>query len=112
MIDGKNLEEHGYRKYRPTEFDSRFVVARYQKRFDDDIGKKYFIDVLEYDHSDIAQKYDISDRYGNEFELYLTFGDDDKPMKILMYCGWTLEEAEKMAEMMWNNLFANYYERW
>ena len=112
-MDWKLLEERGYHKYKPSHFDSQYVVAKYQKRFDDENGKKYFLDVLEYDHSDLRQ-YNISDeKYGHEFELYLTFGgEEDRPMRVLMYCGWTIEQAEEMTEMMWKNLGANYYERW
>ena len=40
------LLERGYKQYKPTQFDNESVVARFQKRFDDDFGKKYFIDVL------------------------------------------------------------------
>ena len=42
------LVEHGYVKYNPTFFDNESVVARFQKRFDDDFGKKYFINVLKW----------------------------------------------------------------
>ena len=42
------LIEQGYKKYEPTRFDNESVVARFQKRFDDDFGKKYFIDVLKW----------------------------------------------------------------
>ena len=34
------LIERGYKKYEPTRFDNESVVARFQKRFDDDFVKK------------------------------------------------------------------------
>lgn len=111
-LNEKTLVERGYHKYKPSRFDGQFVIAKYQKRFDDDIGKKYFLDVKEYDNSAFERSDILADKYQHEFELYLEFGESDKPMKILMYCGWTLEEAEEMAELMWKSLGANYYERW
>lgn len=114
-MDEKYLEERGYHKYKRTMFDSNWVSARYQKRFDDDTGKKYFLDILEYDNSDLkARMPDVNfQKYDYEFEVYLTFfGDEDKPIQCKMYAGWTLEEAEMMAEKMFQTLGANYYEKW
>ena len=36
----------GYHKEKSSQFDDKAVICRYQKRFDDENGKKYFIDIL------------------------------------------------------------------
>lgn len=45
------LKEQGFHPYPPTPFDPDSVVRRYQKRYDDDIGKKYFLDCRIWDWS-------------------------------------------------------------
>lgn len=62
------LLQHGYVKYNPTPFDNKLVVARFQKRFDDEYGKKYFIDVL---------------KWSNEF---IPVNTRDKQWQPFIYC--------------------------
>ena len=49
------LLEQGYKKYNPTPFDNKSVVARFQKCFDDDFGRKYFIDVLKWSYNCVPE---------------------------------------------------------
>ena len=37
MTDEYILEK-GYKQYNPTQFDNKHIVARFQKRFDDEYG--------------------------------------------------------------------------
>ena len=46
----------GYHKEKPSQFDDKAVICRYQKRFDDESCKKYFIDILKYDLSRVPEK--------------------------------------------------------
>ena len=46
----------GYHRGNPSQFDDKSVICRYQKRFDDENGKKYFIDILKYDLSRVPEK--------------------------------------------------------
>lgn len=41
----KLLVERGYKEYPPGPIDSPSTILNFQKRFDDETGKKYFIDV-------------------------------------------------------------------
>lgn len=37
------LNPLGFHEYKPTQFD-RYAITCFQKRYDDEIGKKYFVD--------------------------------------------------------------------
>ena len=49
MITEEYIKSKGYTRYNPTDFDKDIVLARYQKCFRDDKGKKYFINALKID---------------------------------------------------------------
>ena len=44
-MNDKEILENGYHEYKPTCFHNDGITKCFQKRFDDDIGKKYFIDI-------------------------------------------------------------------
>ena len=37
----EELLSRGYREFKPGPFDGEYVEKMFQKRFDDDVGKKY-----------------------------------------------------------------------
>ena len=41
VITDEYIKEHGFKEYDPTRFDNDSVILRFQKRYDDDFGKKY-----------------------------------------------------------------------
>ena len=50
-MDDEYLLERGYKEYLPNPvLDNESIVKKFQKRFDDDFGKKYFIDVTKWSH--------------------------------------------------------------
>ena len=51
VITDEYIKEHGFKEYNPTRFDNDSVILRFQKRYDDNFGKKYFIDILKWDNS-------------------------------------------------------------
>ena len=108
------LLERGYKQYKPTPIlDSDLVVAKFQKRFDDDFGKKYFIDVLKWSHDFVPEH--KRDKWWKPFtysyEVYLTMFEED-PMKIEFYSNWALEAVEKYMEDFFEKMKPNYYESW
>ena len=108
------LIERGYRKYNPTPFDNESVVARFQKRFDDDFGKKYFIDVLKWSHDYVPVN--RRDKWWEPFtycyETQITMFEDAKALKLEFFSDWTLEEVEKYMEDLFDKMKPNYYESW
>lgn len=115
-MDDKYLLERGYKQYKPLPvIDNESIVAKFQKRFDDDFGKKYFIDVAKWSHDYIPA--DRRDEwwtpYSYAYHLYVTmFEEKEKPIYLEFGTSWTLEEVEKFAEDFFNKMEPNYYEDW
>lgn len=110
----EKLLNRGYKKYNPTPFDNKSVVSRFQKRFDDDFGKKYFIDVLKWSQEYVAT--DKRDKWWKpfvyEYEMQITMGENENPINIAFFSSWTIEEVEEFAESFFERMKPNYYESW
>ena len=108
------LFEHGYTKYPPTPFDDKYVVARFQKRFDDDFGKKYFINILRWSRDYIPMSYRGEDFeiYGYEYEIPFSMYKEEKSLEIKLFNNWTLKEVEIFVEDFFEKMKPNYYENW
>lgn len=102
----------GYHKEKPSQFDDKVVICRYQKRFDDENGKKYFIDILKYDLSRVPEKMqtELKDIDAYEFEMQVTIGEGNKVINMRYFCDWTLDDVEKFAEDFFDKMKINYYE--
>ena len=102
----------GYYKGKPSQFDDKAVICRYQKRFDDEIGKKYFIDILKYDLSRVPEKMqtELKEIDAYEFEMQVTIGEGNKVINMRYFCDWTLDDVEKFAEDFFDKMKINYYE--
>lgn len=108
------LYEHGYAKYPPTPFDDKYVVARFQKRFDDNFGKKYFIDVLRWsrDYIPMSHRGEDWEPYGYEYQMQFSMYTEEKSLELTLFNSWTLEEVENFAEEFFEKMKPNYYENW
>lgn len=115
-MNDEYLLERGYKQYKPMPYlDNESIVAKFQKRFDDDFGKKYFIDVAKwsYDFIPVSQRDEWWKPYSYEYDLYVTmFGEKEKPIYLKFGTSWTLEEVEAFAEDFFEKMKPNYYEDW
>ena len=108
----KALEEKGYKKFNPGPFDSDGVVCLYQKFFSDQHGKRYAISIREWAFNRLPEmNAAVMDNYRFEGQVFLTFSENEKPLQIQMYCGWTLQEMEDHAKRLWETGMYKYYER-
>ena len=107
----KKLTEHGYKKWIPNSRIDTFDYS-YQKRFDDDFGKKYFIDFQFYDYMKYYHDHGIS------VKASVTFNNDNEEPGKLDKPVWldfdfnSIEQAEAFVEVMWKSSSSQYYERW
>lgn len=111
MLSDKLFEESGYREYPKMSLDYETMEKHYQKRFDDELGKKYFINVDKFGRYFLPN----GGQYVEEcYEFNVQFKDKEtnKPCNIKLFSGWTIEEAEKKVEEMWQSGLWGYYERW
>lgn len=108
------LIKRGYKQYPPTSFDNEYVVARFQKRFDDDFGKKYFIDILRWSRDYIPMSYrnDDWEPYGYEYEVHISMYEEDRDLKFTFFNNWSLECVENFMEDFFEKMKPNYYESW
>lgn len=107
----RDFIERGYSEYEPTEFDSECVVKRFQKRFDDDIGKKYFIDILKWDFSKFPNIYDP---YPYEYTVQLYHGNkpDADALDLYFHSSWNIDDVETFVEKIFSTGDFDYYETW
>ena len=107
----KKLTEHGYKKWIPYRRIDVFDYS-YQKRFDDDLGKKYFIDFQFYDYTKYYKDHGIS------VKASVTFNNDNEEPGKLDKPVWldfdfnSIEPAETFVEEMWKASNSQYYELW
>lgn len=113
-MNDEYLLEHGYKQYKPIFFDDNSVVARFQKRFDDEYGKKYFIDVLKWSHDYIPVEHrnEYWKPFSYTYEVQITMSEEEKCINLEFFSGWTIEDVENFMEDMFEKIKPNYYEIW
>lgn len=113
-MDDKYLLERGYKEYPPTRFDSEMTVAMFQKRFDDNVGKKYFINVTKNSWDFVPEsrrdKWWVPFTY--EYEVQVTKFEEEKPINLNFFSGWSLDEVETFMEEFFEKMNLNHYETW
>lgn len=101
----------GYKQYNPTKFHSEYTTKCFQKRFDDDIGKKYFIDINKYSWNGLIPK-NAEENYTHEYEVKLYKKDTHDALNITFHCNWKLEDVEIFIEKLFQTNQLDYYEKW
>lgn len=114
VITDEYIKEHGFKEYNPTRFDNDSVILKFQKRYDDDFGKKYFINILKWDNSYVpADRRDKWWRpYSYTYETQITMFKDCKALNFEFFSDWTLEQVENFMEDLFEKMKVNYYESW
>lgn len=106
--------ERGYTEYPPQSFDSYSTVSNFQKRFDDESGKKYFIDVHKCSNdfmSDYDKQQDWYNQYSYEYSCQLYKKGSHAPLNMLFFSDWNLEDVENFVESLFATGQLDYYER-
>lgn len=101
----------GYHEYKPTHFDSPGVEKRFQKRFDDDKGKKYFIDIKKWEpitHPHTGEVFDL----GYECETQMYKKDTHDAVNFDFLSSWDLDSVEEFMEKQFATGMFDYYEVW
>ena len=113
-MNDEYLLEHGYKQFSPTIIDSSLVVSKFQKRFDDDFGKKYFITVSKWSHEYVPTH--RRDKWWKQFtytyDVQLSMFEEEKTINLEFFSDWTLEEVENYMEELFEKMKPNYYESW
>lgn len=109
----KELKNNGYNEFTPPDFMNKFkdLLHAFQKRFDDEIGKKFFIDIYIYNEL-IHPHTKESFGFAVEASTQLTFTEKEYPVNIELFAGWDIKEIESKVQEIWEKCNANYYEKW
>ena len=104
----KSLLEKGYKKYDEKYLDHECSRCFFQKKFADEKGVKYYIEVVKWDFSEYTVNIDI--QYDYHVQLYS--GENKDALNLEFFSTWDFDKVEKIVEefFKWGN-FA-YYERW
>lgn len=113
MTDEYILEK-GYKQYNATLYDNEGIIARFQKRFDDECGKKYFIDILKWSNDFIpVERRDIYWKpYSYEYQVQISMYEEENPINLHFFSNWTLDRVEEFMADFFEKMCVNYYELW
>ena len=114
MTDGY-LIERGYKEYPPTRFDNERIISIFQKRFDDDFGKKYFITVNKWSWEDIpeSRRDEWYKPFSYEYGVQVSMYEKESYINLKFFSdNWELEEVESFMEDFFEKMEPNYYENW
>ena len=103
----KDFINAGYTEWEPSPLNGECNTAMFQKRFDDDYGKKYFITVDKWDFS----RYEPDRKPSYEFHSQVYEKNTHEAMNITFLEGWTIDRVEKWMNDHWNTDEYDYYER-
>ena len=104
-----------YKKYNKTPFQSDMILYNFQKRFDDDVGKKYFIDVHKATNEwmrewDKQQSWYTPYSYTYSCQLYRK--DTHAAVDMEFFSSWTIDQVEEFVENLFQSGKLDYYEKW
>ncbi len=104
----------GYKKYDKSQFDSDITIYNFQKRFDDEKGKKYFIDV----HKVSNEWFSVSEKnkeryvpYSYTYSCQLYKKGAHVPVNMEFFSDWTIDQVEEFVEKLFQNGELDYYEK-
>lgn len=105
------LLEKGFRRFEPSSLDNENITDKYQKRYDDEKGKKYFITVNKWRpwvHPYTGDKFGPS--YDYDIQLYKK--DTRDAINVNFLSSWNIDDVEDYAEKLFNTGLFDYYEEW
>lgn len=112
MITEEVLLRNGYKKF-DNDWRKRLnpdtYIYSYQKRLDNETGKKYFITLNLDDYFKIALHYDKA--WSVSVQFYLS-EEETFNVEYFVYNHTTIQMVEDFYEKMWNAMGCGYYEKW
>ena len=112
MITEEILLQNEYKKFKNTwakNTELNTYICSYQKRFDDEIGKKYFITLDLHDYSRLTSQYAKS--WSVNVQFYISGGTTFK-VEYFIYDNTTIQMIEVFYEKLWGVMGCKYYEKW
>jgi len=114
MITVETLESAGYTRYPNPTRDGAWNPWVWQKRFRDEVGTRYFIDVTQYDWHALPNVHSRPSRYSYEADVDLYDENEDTTMRVKVLserATASVEALEAWVENLWRVTSSGYYER-
>ena len=109
MITKEALLAAGYRPFKQKNI-KEFTNSFYQKRFDDEKGKRYFITIGEYDYRKYLDRIPALPDFS--YSPDGQFKSNGVAFEIEMLTPESVEQMEAFFERMWADMKCDYYEEW
>lgn len=103
------LTPMGFHEFDPPNLSTyKNVTTIFQKIYDDEVGKKYFVDakILDFSFTDR-----IKEDFHIEYECQLYQKGTHDAFNVT-FIDWTIEQVESFIEDMFQNGKLDYYEEW
>ena len=101
--------EKGYKRFENNLSLNRSAFGL-QKRFDDELGKKYYITVWVYDYSKIDSAMGL--RFAPDVQFVLKSTGEYVDIKLHQGTNTSVDSIETFYENLWKVLDCKYYELW
>jgi len=101
----KDFIERGYREFPPPLIVSENVTRCFQKRFDDAVGKKYFITVYKWEWPD---RYSVANGYEYAVQLYRK--RTHEAVDLTFHSQWDVADVEDYIELLFDTGLFDHYE--
>ena len=109
MITAQQLIDSGYRKY-SGQTGKQFSNVTYQKRVDDELGKKYFINISEWDNHEHKLRYSGMLDFSYEADAQLTDALG-QVFNVELLSPADIWLVEAFFEGLWVSKRCEYYEK-
>ena len=106
----QDFEAAGYHRFNSKQW-REYAAYGLQKRFDDERGKKYFIEVYVYDNRDLMQRGHPGPEFSWEAELHVSSDGTERYDRLQFWGQYeSLDEFHAHADRFWEFAGKPYYE--
>jgi len=106
----KYLIENGFEQFAPRWDSTGNIEIAFQKLYNDEIGKKYFIHVNKWRAIEHPHTHEIIGPH-YEYKVQLYKKDSRSALDFTFHNDWTLEDVEYYIDEIFNTGMFDYYER-
>ena len=106
----QELLDRGFKQFNPTPFDSDGIETCFQKRYDDDVGKRYFITVHKWKPMTHPHTHEVFPA-SYEYNVQLSGKANHDAVDVLFHSTWELDAVEDCLRKMFETGMFDYYEK-
>ncbi len=115
MLTVQDWIDAGYKKFKEVKHVKPYSAFGLQKLVRDDAGKRYYITVFAYDHTDhkaSGRMPETTPDFGFTPEVQFRGELNTTCIELIMHIDSTVKDVEMHFDIMWNALGKPYYDTW